>query len=727
MTLPIKGLQKTSLIDYSPYTSCVVFLSGCNFRCGFCQNPNLLVEVDKTPTISEEEFFSFLEGRKRWLDGVCMSVANTEPVLIKQKGVTKNIPIEDLWNKKKKIFYKNNFEFQKFEDIEAFTIGQKYLPITKVIRHKTNKIYEIITNYGYRILTTGNHSVFVLNKKGLEPKKVEKLSEKDYLVSPKKLENTTLIKEISVLNYFEKELLESKKYMLKRKRYWISIINDIKESNLTFVEAAKKYGKNRHTISNYFKSYKKGNLESSCYNSKPNLLWVNDHFLCIGQNKVLPAKMSLSREFIELLGYAAAEGSSSDKSYRFSLGNEEEFAYRILKLYNTVFKLKTGTIQKIRSKTGNVRYTVIVGGRYVARLFDKIIGEGAGNKKIPNFIFNTSLENKKIFFLAIHKGDGHTRVRKDNSVEEMSIKTISKKLASDLIILLRYFGVIALLNVEKAKGNNKEIYRIYFHGNQYSKLGLKKEIGAKYSFVTNIEGIPKELLGMEHLVQYKKQKRVDPNKIPKRYRGKIFKISQKWNILEVKKINDKKFNNYVYDLVVGNDHSFVGGVGGFLLHNTGGEPCLYEELPDFIRKIKELGYKVKLDTNGSKPLMLKRLIDSGLIDYIAMDIKGGLDGYYNAANVKVDKEKIKDSVKLIMESKVDYEFRMTVVPTLHKKEDFKKIGEWLKGAKRFFIQQFSNKVCLDKGFEKIKPFSNSELEEFRGVLEKYVNKVEIRA
>ena len=160
---------------------------------------------------------------------------------------------------------------------------------------------------------------------------------------------------------------------------------------------------------------------------------------------------------------------------------------------------------------------------------------------------------------------------------------------------------------------------------------------------------------------------------------------------------------------------------------TGGEPCLYEELPDFIKKIKNMGYKVKLDTNGTNPAMLKKLIDDKLIDYIAMDTKGSLERYDEIAGVKVDKEKIKESVKLIIEGRVDYEFRMTCVPGLVVKDDIDKVGKWLKGAKKFFIQQFRNKTCLDTRFEKVKPFSNEELEGFKEILAGCIGKVEVRA
>ena len=157
---------------------------------------------------------------------------------------------------------------------------------------------------------------------------------------------------------------------------------------------------------------------------------------------------------------------------------------------------------------------------------------------------------------------------------------------------------------------------------------------------------------------------------------------------------------------------------------TGGEPTLYKELPEFIKQIKDLGYKLKLDTNGNNPDMLKELVK--LADYVAMDIKSSLEKYDESAGVKVDIEKIKKSVEIIKNSGIDWEFRMTVVPALHSQEDFEKIGKWLKGAKRFFLQQFSNKICLDKSFEKITPFSKEDLEEFKVILSKYISKVEAR-
>lgn len=161
---------------------------------------------------------------------------------------------------------------------------------------------------------------------------------------------------------------------------------------------------------------------------------------------------------------------------------------------------------------------------------------------------------------------------------------------------------------------------------------------------------------------------------------------------------------------------------------TGAEPTLHKELPSFIKKIREKGFLVKVDTNGTNPAMLKELIDNKLVDYVAMDIKAPLEKYDEVAGAKVDKEKIKESIDILKNSDIDSELRLTCVPTLHTKEDIKKIGEWLKGNKRLFIQQFQPKEkMIDISLLKVKPFSKEELEEFKGILSRYIDEVGVRA
>ena len=122
---------------------------------------------------------------------------------------------------------------------------------------------------------------------------------------------------------------------------------------------------------------------------------------------------------------------------------------------------------------------------------------------------------------------------------------------------------------------------------------------------------------------------------------------------------------------------------------TGGEPLLQPDIEEFIRKVKELGYQVKLDTNGSNVLRLRRLVEQGLVDYVAMDIKNAPDKYGMTIGIEeYDMSNIFQSVDFLMSGDVPYEFRTTVVRQFHKREDFAAIGRWIKGAKQYYLQSF---------------------------------------
>ncbi len=130
---------------------------------------------------------------------------------------------------------------------------------------------------------------------------------------------------------------------------------------------------------------------------------------------------------------------------------------------------------------------------------------------------------------------------------------------------------------------------------------------------------------------------------------------------------------------------------------TGGEPLMHKDLPDFIKKVKALGYLVKLDTNGSYPEVLKELIDSGSIDYVAMDIKNSKQKYLLTAECsEQDLENIEKSIALLKQNKVDFEFRTTVVNEYHTVEDIKSIAEWIAPTKKYFLQNFTDSGDLIK-------------------------------
>lgn len=159
---------------------------------------------------------------------------------------------------------------------------------------------------------------------------------------------------------------------------------------------------------------------------------------------------------------------------------------------------------------------------------------------------------------------------------------------------------------------------------------------------------------------------------------------------------------------------------------SGGEPLLHEGLEDFIKTIKETtGLKVKLDTNGSQFDKLKNLVEKGLVDYVALDIKNSKSRY--AMTIGLDEYDIKEiekCVNYLKEGHVDYEFRTTVVKEFHEETNFKEIGKWLKGAKCYFLQNFEEQeTCIKKGLH---PLEYDKLKEIRDVLKPYIENVEIR-
>jgi pyruvate formate lyase activating enzyme len=143
--------------------------------------------------------------------------------------------------------------------------------------------------------------------------------------------------------------------------------------------------------------------------------------------------------------------------------------------------------------------------------------------------------------------------------------------------------------------------------------------------------------------------------------------------------------------------------------------------------VKKRGFLVKLDTNGANPKMLKEILSRKLADYVSMDIKADMAGYEKAAGVKVNMNSIQQSAMLLMNSGIAHEFRTTVVPGLFNEQIAENIAKWLSGAKRFCIQQFrSVDKVLDPKFQEIGHYHVPKLEEFKTILEKTIEKVEIR-
>jgi len=177
---------------------------------------------------------------------------------------------------------------------------------------------------------------------------------------------------------------------------------------------------------------------------------------------------------------------------------------------------------------------------------------------------------------------------------------------------------------------------------------------------------------------------------------------------------------------------------------SGGEPTLQPDILEFARKIKRMGFLVKLDTNGTRAGVLEKMIEEKIVDFFAMDIKTSLPKYRDIISALPDTglrrdcssksgvgenlliNEIKKSKEIIQNSGLPYEFRTTAVKGKHTKEIFEEIGEWLKGSEAYFIQNFRNKKTLAEEYKKEEGFSEKELAEFKLLMEKYVKNCGVR-
>jgi len=159
---------------------------------------------------------------------------------------------------------------------------------------------------------------------------------------------------------------------------------------------------------------------------------------------------------------------------------------------------------------------------------------------------------------------------------------------------------------------------------------------------------------------------------------------------------------------------------------TGGEPLLHRDIKELLLKIKELGYKIKLDTNGSNPALLKELVSLNLLSYVAMDIKNSKENYYKAIGTdKISLELLEESKDFLLENRVPYEFRTTVVKGIHEKEDIVSLAKWIGGAEKLFLQQFKDSGELIAP-ENLEAFSKEEMEELAELAKPYVKSVTLR-
>jgi pyruvate formate lyase activating enzyme len=169
----------------------------------------------------------------------------------------------------------------------------------------------------------------------------------------------------------------------------------------------------------------------------------------------------------------------------------------------------------------------------------------------------------------------------------------------------------------------------------------------------------------------------------------------------------------------------VGLVDGVAI--SGGEPTLQADLPSFLRRVQARGLDAKLDTNGYHPDVLAALLDEGLVNYVAMDVKAPPEKYpLLAGRADLDVARVERSIELLRNSGVAYEFRTTVVPGFLAEEDVEEIARWIAGAKRYVLQQFRPLNTLDPDLETVHPYPRGRLQEMAGRAERWVKQVVIR-
>jgi len=159
---------------------------------------------------------------------------------------------------------------------------------------------------------------------------------------------------------------------------------------------------------------------------------------------------------------------------------------------------------------------------------------------------------------------------------------------------------------------------------------------------------------------------------------------------------------------------------------TGGEPTIHEDLPEVLQKIKALGYLVKLDTNGTNPLLLRQMVEAGLVDYVAMDIKSPLRNYSATVARPVDVAAIRQSIDFLLQGPVPYEFRTTVIKGMQTPEDIEEIGKEIKGAQKYYLQKFISTKILNPQFRRKTTYSDAEFAGFQKKLQSYVTYCGIR-
>ncbi|MFH1390828.1 MAG: geranylgeranyl reductase family protein [Candidatus Diapherotrites archaeon] len=539
------------------------------------------------------------------------SIDYEEPiVLLDEKGFIRNEKIgkladKEFTNPKNEIISSENYEIAvPKKEIRAFSPDEKakkngFREIKNILRHKIEEdLYEIILEKGYRVKATASHSVMVATKNSFSAKYTDKLQQgKDIMALNTNIPKGRIIKEINII----KELMEKCPETAKK-----IMVHGLKEKiyqNYKEVEkgkASQYYYKNIIPLTKFLeKGIRPQNTKISLYKGS---LFYED-------------KLPITKELCRLLGYFAAEGSYKENNLTITMGIEDKKKGYLEDAVKCIQKGLGVRPEKITGKKNpenskETAYSLTFGGEIAKNLFQNVFecGIKAKGKQIPWIIFNIEEELKKEFLKGYLRGDGTIRIRENKNRRhrsiELSAKTVSRKMASDLVLLSFQLGLFPSIESEKPKNRRifgkefgcLESYRITFSRkkdmHELKNIFPEKEKKIE-KFIQKMSGretqkIPKELLETKNIKQellkefgnsYESYKNLGSQRLvqvfskTKNNDNEFIKniLTQKIILLKVKEIRKvKTTDSNVFDVEIPETQMFTGGIGPILLHNTGG-------------------------------------------------------------------------------------------------------------------------------------------------------------
>ncbi len=636
----------------------IVVTNRCDLTCWYCFFFAKENEPIYEPTLDQIKFMlkRMRNVKPVGANSVQFSVDANEKIFVKSpeglvfhKKIGEFVDSEMEKNRPKP--FTNPIEHEKSEinNWQVLTIDNKlkstFKPIKSVIRHKNQEdLYKLETDYGWTITTTGAHSVFVLDNNDIVEKRVEKIKTGNILLGCLNIPNSDPIDEIDLLNLIKEKSPEHLNKIM---------ITGFQKEDL------KKYEKQEKRKINW--NY----VSFAVYNKS---IKAGTHFRYFNsiKGKELPIKLKITPELCRLLGYYIGEGCTYKNGVVFSFSiKEEDLMKDFIHCVRNVFG-KTNVRKKINHDNAVQFY--IEG--YLYKLFFRILEsrKKAHEKQIPWLIFNIDNELKKEFLKTYFKCDGNVKMRKSGF--EINHNTVSRSLASDLVMLHTQLGIIPKIEISTSKphlvkktgqfiskaskkhriviagkralskslwyldGDVKEHFKKYISSEEkHTPVHLRLPITQSIRALTATKIENQEISNLFHTIKYDKS--ISKEKLMELtdyFNNNNLDFDRNLNdishsdlgIFKIRKIGKiKPTSEYVYDISVPDSEAFF--ASSVLAHNTGGEPTLRDDLPEIVEAAKEIGYEhIQLNTNGINlsrdPELATKLSKAGVSNlYLSFD------------------------------------------------------------------------------------------------------------